>query len=166
MGDTGSLLLGLINSILVVHFINISGSSGEGRVILDSAPAIGFAILMIPLFDTLRVFSIRILNKRSPFSPDRNHVHHLLLDLGFNHRQVTFTCVGVNIIFIVIAFVFRGIGTSLVIALLLLSAFSFISVIHYMQKKRKPLYVAHKNKNRIQKTRKKFDPISETIGVE
>ena len=67
MGDTGSLLLGLINSILVIKFINIAGSPVSNFPI-QSAPAIGFAILMIPLFDTLRVFTIPILNRRSPFN--------------------------------------------------------------------------------------------------
>ena len=67
---------------------------------LEAAPAIGFAILIVPLFDTLRVFGLRILDRRSPFSPDRTHVHHFLLDLGFTHRMVTFSCVGANIAFI------------------------------------------------------------------
>ena len=54
---------------------------------LQSAPAIGFAILIVPLFDTLRVVGLRILNRRSPFSPDRNHIHHFLLDLGLSHQD-------------------------------------------------------------------------------
>ena len=51
---------------------------------------------MMPLLDTLRVFGIRILHRRSPFSPDRNHIHHLLLDRGFSHRAITLTLVSVN----------------------------------------------------------------------
>ncbi len=82
MGDTGSLLLGLVNSILVIKFINVAGNPVSNFPIA-AAPAIGFSILMIPLFDTLRVFGLRILDRRSPFSPDRTHVHHFLLDLGF-----------------------------------------------------------------------------------
>src|SRR6195952_3840484 len=87
MGDTGSLLIGLINSILVVKFINIAGSP-TGKFPLEAAPAIGFAILIVPLFDTLRVFSFRILSRRSPFSPDRTHVHHFLLEKGYSHRKI------------------------------------------------------------------------------
>src|SRR5665647_979751 len=79
MGDTGSLLIGLINSILVIKFINIAGSPAVALP-LEAAPAIGFAILIVPLFDTLRVFTLRILDRRSPFSPDRTHVHHFLLE--------------------------------------------------------------------------------------
>ncbi len=130
MGDTGSLLLGLINSILVIKFITIAGSPVSNFPI-QAAPAIGFAILMIPLFDTLRVFTIRILDRRSPFSPDRNHVHHFLLDLGLNHKMVTFTCVGANIVFIGLAFAMRNMGTTTTIASLLVLAFLFIGIIYY-----------------------------------
>lgn len=130
MGDTGSLLLGLVNSILVIKFINVAGNPASNFPI-EAAPAIGFSILMIPLFDTLRVFGLRILDRRSPFSPDRNHVHHFLLDLGLNHRMVTFTCVLVNIGFISLAYFLRHLGTTTVLGILILSAFVFISIIFY-----------------------------------
>jgi len=130
MGDTGSLLLGLVNSILVIKFINVAGNPASNFPI-QAAPAIGFSILMIPLFDTLRVFGLRILDRRSPFSPDRTHVHHFLLDLGFTHRMVTVTCVLVNITFIAMAFFLRGLGTTTLIGILLLSAFIFIGIIYY-----------------------------------
>ena len=64
---------------------------------IKAAPAIGFAILFVPLFDTLRVFSLRILHGESPFTPDRNHIHHILLRLGLNHKQVTFSLVVANL---------------------------------------------------------------------
>jgi len=137
MGDTGSLLLGLINSILVIKFINVAGNPAATKFALDASPAIGFAILMIPLFDTLRVFTLRILDRRSPFSPDRTHVHHFLLDIGFNHRMITFTCVGVNIAFIAAAYFLRFMGTTTVLGILLVSAFAFIGIIYYSRPKNK-----------------------------
>lgn len=136
MGDTGSLLLGLVNSILVVKFINV-GSNPAANYPVEAAPAIGFAILMIPLFDTLRVFGLRILDRRSPFSPDNTHVHHFLLDLGFSHRMVTFTCVITNMAFIVLAYFLRHMGTTTVLGILLVSAFIFIGVIYYSRPKQK-----------------------------
>ena len=78
MGDSGSLLIGLVNAILVIKFITVADSATV-PVQFTSAVAIGFSILIVPLLDTLRVFSMRIAKGRSPFSPDRNHVHHLLL---------------------------------------------------------------------------------------
>ena len=135
MGDTGSLLLGLVNSILVIKFINVAGNPVSNFPI-EAAPAIGFSILMIPLFDTLRVFGLRILDRRSPFSPDRTHVHHFLLDLGLSHRMVTVTCVLVNITFISLAFFLRHLGTTAVLGILLLSAFIFIGIIYYSRPKK------------------------------
>jgi len=114
MGDTGSLMVGLVNAILAIHFINVA-IDPESSFPIHSSPAMGIAILMVPLFDTLRVFSLRILNRRSPFSPDRNHVHHLLLDRGFSHSAVTYICIGVNLFFIIFAFVFRGWDTSVLL---------------------------------------------------
>jgi len=134
MGDTGSLLLGLINSILVVKFINVA-SSTAAILPVESAPAIGVAILMIPLFDTLRVFGLRILDRRSPFSPHRTHLHHFLLDLGLSHRWVTITCVSVNIGFIALAYFLRHLGTTTLLGILLVSAFVFIGVVYYSRPK-------------------------------
>ena len=67
MGDTGSYTIGLIMSVLTIKFIELRGVTG-GHLILHSVPAITFAILIVPLFDTLRIFFVRILRKRSPFN--------------------------------------------------------------------------------------------------
>ncbi|MEI9933896.1 MAG: hypothetical protein WDM71_03395 [Ferruginibacter sp.] len=138
MGDTGSLLLGLINSILVIKFINIADSSAI-KFPLESVVALGFSILIVPLFDTLRVFGIRILNRRSPFSPDRNHVHHFLLDLGFSHRRIAITCVLANICLVAIAFLIRDLGTTMVMAVLLLVASLFTAIIYFSRKNKQAL---------------------------
>jgi UDP-N-acetylmuramyl pentapeptide phosphotransferase/UDP-N-acetylglucosamine-1-phosphate transferase len=115
MGDTGSLLLGLVNATLVVHFLSSAGNP-EAPLYIDGSPAVGFAILMVPLFDTMRVFTLRILARRSPFAPDKNHIHHLLLDLGFNHASVTYILAALNILFIGVAYLTRGFGATLSIA--------------------------------------------------
>lgn len=111
MGDTGSLLIGLVNAILAVHFISSAGRPGS-PLFIDAAPAIGFAILMVPLFDTMRVFSLRILARRSPFAPDKNHIHHLLLNLGLSHASVTYILAVINLIFMMVAFLTRGWGAT------------------------------------------------------
>ncbi|HEY8388964.1 MAG TPA: MraY family glycosyltransferase [Parasegetibacter sp.] len=102
MGDTGSLLIGLITSILVIKFIDVADTAANYPI--KASPAVGFSLMIVPLLDTLRVFSTRMLHRRSPFSPDRNHVHHLLLDWGFGHRAITYTLVGINILFVAAAF--------------------------------------------------------------
>lgn len=165
MGDTGSLLLGLVNSILVIKFINIAGNPVSNFPI-QAAPAIGFAILMIPLFDTLRVFGLRILDRRSPFSPDRTHVHHFLLDLGLSHRMVTFTCVLVNISFIAMAFFLRNLGTTIVLGILLLSAFIFIGIIYYSRPKNKNVVNESIANAGILKSHKILNLASEAVEAE
>jgi UDP-N-acetylmuramyl pentapeptide phosphotransferase/UDP-N-acetylglucosamine-1-phosphate transferase len=136
MGDTGSLLIGLVNSIMVVKFINIADSANAAFPIA-AAPAIGFAILIVPLFDTLRVFAFRIVNRRSPFSPDRNHVHHFLLELGYSHRKITLLCVGYNIALILMAFLLRDAGTTILVGILLATSCTFLAVIYYSRPKHK-----------------------------
>lgn len=136
MGDTGSLLIGLVNSILVIKFINIAGLP-TGKLPLEAAPAIGFAVLIVPLFDTLRVFSHRILDRRSPFSPDRTHVHHFLLELGFNHKKITLLCAAANIGFIALAILCNDLGTTAVIGILLAVAITLIGVVYYSRPSRK-----------------------------
>jgi UDP-GlcNAc:undecaprenyl-phosphate GlcNAc-1-phosphate transferase len=136
MGDTGSLLIGLLNSIFAIKFMTVAANP-EAAYPLLSSPAIAFAILIVPLFDTLRVFSLRILNRRSPFSPDRNHIHHFLLDLGLSQRMITVVCVSANIVFIGLAYVLRSQGTTMVMGALATAAFLFITIIYYSRPKAK-----------------------------
>ncbi len=135
MGDSGSLMIGLINAVLVIKFINVANDPLVA-VPVPSAVAIGFAILIVPLLDTLRVFSIRILNGQSPFTPDRNHVHHLLLDRGMDHAAVTLTCVSVNIAFIIMAWFGRHLGPNYLMLLMLTLAFSGLGLLYYKRPRR------------------------------
>ncbi len=124
MGDTGSLLMGLVNSILVIKFIETGTNYSTYPLI--AAPAVGFSIMLLPLMDTLRVFGIRIIHGRSPFSPDRNHIHHLLLDRGLSHKSVTLTCVAISSIFITAGFLLQSIGTTWLILALIICFFGGI----------------------------------------
>lgn len=140
MGDSGSLLLGLINSILVIKFIFIADSV-NGKVPIPSSVAIGFSILMVPLLDTLRVFSVRIFKGRSPFSPDRNHIHHLLLDRGMSHSQVTHLCLVMNICFIALAYFGRSIGSTILLISMIGASYTGIGILKF-RKRRSVLTVA------------------------
>ena len=132
MGDTGSLLVGTINSILVIKFINVANTEDVSFPIVAS-PAVGFTILMIPLLDTLRVFGIRILHRRSPFSPDRNHIHHLLLDRGFSHKAITFFLVAVNLVMVTLVFLARSLNCTLLIFSVFAIFFTMIALIYYLR---------------------------------
>lgn len=111
MGDTGSLLIGLVCSILTIEFIELNCLLSPGDIgyafKINAAPAVAIGILVLPLFDTLRVFITRIVNGKHPLQPDRNHIHHLLIDAKLSHMQATSVLVIVNIIFIVMVFMLQ-----------------------------------------------------------
>lgn len=134
MGDSGSLLLGLVNSVLVIKFISVA-DPGKSVMPIMSSVAIGFSILLIPLLDTLRVFSVRIAKGRSPFSADRNHIHHLLLDRGLNHSQVTHVCLMMNIAFIVLAYFGRSLGSTLLLSIMIAASFTLIGFLKWWKKR-------------------------------
>ncbi|RPE13914.1 undecaprenyl/decaprenyl-phosphate alpha-N-acetylglucosaminyl 1-phosphate transferase [Chitinophaga lutea] len=135
MGDTGSLLVGLVNAALIVKFIEVAGNPA-GKMPIQSVPAIAFAILIIPLFDTLRVFAIRMSRGRSPFTADRHHIHHYMLALGLTHSQATLVAVLSNIGFIVLAFGLQDLGTTTLLCLIGGLALGATTVL-FMLKKRK-----------------------------
>jgi UDP-GlcNAc:undecaprenyl-phosphate GlcNAc-1-phosphate transferase len=141
MGDSGSLLIGLVNAILVIKFITIADAA-PAKLPLSSAVAIGFSILIVPLLDTLRVFTMRIAKGRSPFSPDRNHIHHLLLDKGLNHRYVTLSCVGLNLSFIAMAYFGRSLGPTVLICLMVFVSFVLIGSLLLFKKPSTTLVIA------------------------
>lgn len=136
MGDTGSLIIGMVNSILAIKFINVAGDANS-VLYLSSSPAIAFALLIVPLFDTLRVFTLRILGRRSPFSPDRTHVHHYLLDLGFSHRKIVYSCVAATIVIASMIVIIRKLDCTLVIGTAILSAVAIMGFILKARKEEK-----------------------------
>lgn len=90
MGDSGSLLLGYMMTLFVFRFCEINASRPDlGICHSQSAPSVMIALLAIPLFDTMRVMAARIRKHQSPFTADKNHLHHLLLRIGLPHVQVT-----------------------------------------------------------------------------
>jgi hypothetical protein len=78
------------------------------------------------------VFGIRILHRRSPFSPDRNHIHHLLLDRGFSHRAITLTLVAVNFLTIALVFLARSQNCTFLILGVFFLFFTMIAAIYYL----------------------------------
>jgi UDP-N-acetylmuramyl pentapeptide phosphotransferase/UDP-N-acetylglucosamine-1-phosphate transferase len=84
MGDTGSLVLGFVIAVLTVRLIQVNTTSSFN--LLLNAPAFGLSLVLIPVFDTLRVFSLRIWSGKSPFNADKTHIHHLLTNNGWSHN--------------------------------------------------------------------------------
>lgn len=131
MGDTGSLLLGLVCSILIIQFIEMHGTLGDSPYKFKAAPAAAIGILILPLFDTFRVFTTRILRGRSPFLPDRNHIHHLLIDTGLTHMQASVILILVNALFIFLVVKLQSLG-NMNLLILILSLATFLTAVLYV----------------------------------
>ncbi|WP_262245077.1 MraY family glycosyltransferase [Parapedobacter soli] len=125
MGDAGAYTIGFIVSVLAIQFIELNKPS-EATALVDSfsraVPAVAIAVLIIPIFDTLRVIVIRLAQGKSPFMADRNHLHHRLLDTGMNHTQATLVLSAFNILMIGTALSFQFIGTVELLILIGLAA--------------------------------------------
>jgi UDP-GlcNAc:undecaprenyl-phosphate GlcNAc-1-phosphate transferase len=122
MGDSGSLMLGFFAAIMGIHFVNIAGqkSINLGFTVVSSSIGLILSLLIIPIFDTARVFILRILNNSSPFKADRNHLHHRLLSIGFSHLQVTASLSAITILFIFTALFLQDIGNNQLIATIII----------------------------------------------
>lgn len=83
MGDTGSLVLGFVVAVLSIRLLQVNSAAVTPA--LPNAPIFIMGVSLIPVFDTLRVFSIRMWKGNSPFSPDKTHIHHLLTNQGYTH---------------------------------------------------------------------------------
>ncbi len=129
MGDTGSLLVGTVCAILAITFIETNHKlPPSDPYVFGAAPAIAVAVLVLPLYDTFSVIMRRIFRGRSPFSPDKTHIHHQLLSLGLSHSGTTCVLIGVNLLFICVAFGFNksGLFTVLLFEFVLAVVFSLV----------------------------------------
>ena len=109
MGDSGSLLLGYLLTAFVFHFCEINAYHEVPEALhMNAAPAVAICVLTVPIFDTIRVSLTRLKQHRSPFQPDKNHIHHLLLRTGLNHIQTTCVLLTASVVFIGLAILGRN----------------------------------------------------------
>jgi UDP-N-acetylmuramyl pentapeptide phosphotransferase/UDP-N-acetylglucosamine-1-phosphate transferase len=128
MGDGGSLLIGFLLSVMCVKFLATPILFDENQNLFLPAPVIALSILIVPLADMVRVSIIRILNKKSPFQADRNHVHHLLLNLGLNHKTAAVTLYIINILFIFGTLAFINFSLNYLFLIVVLNGYVLINI--------------------------------------
>jgi UDP-GlcNAc:undecaprenyl-phosphate GlcNAc-1-phosphate transferase len=105
MGDTGSLIIGFCIGFFTLKFLSLDISLIDSSFLLpENKVTIIAAILFIPLLDTIRVMGVRLLNKKSPFHPDRNHLHHILIDLKIPHYKASLLLGFINISIVIFIF--------------------------------------------------------------
>ncbi|HVD97915.1 MAG TPA: MraY family glycosyltransferase [Cytophagaceae bacterium] len=121
MGDTGSLVCGFIISVMAIKFVETK--------MISNTPAVSVAILFIPILDTARVFVLRIMAGKSPFIPDKNHIHHKLVEIGFSQLSTVLILVLINILAIALVIFFDGLPLTMQMIALFLYALLFSVII-------------------------------------
>ena len=129
MGDTGSLLLGTVCSISIIKMLHFNIELVMSDYRFDSVIAIALGLLILPLFDTTRVFIVRIFKGKSPFLPDKNHIHHLLLELGLSHMQSTALLLFINTGFLLLSIQLQEISPTLFIFISMVVAIGLYQIL-------------------------------------
>ena len=139
IGDGGTLVMGIVMSIFVLNmlkaetFCDVYVTWGMGLVPLT------LSILAVPVFDTVRVMSCRIMRATSPFHPDKTHLHHLFIDMGFSHIGTTASILLLNLVNLLVWYITYRLGASIdvqlyvVVAVALLSTFGFYGLMRFSQ---------------------------------
>lgn len=145
MGDTGSLVLGFVIAVLCIRLIQMNAVALNP--VLPHVSVIVLSIVLIPVFDTLRVFTIRIWNGKSPFVADKTHIHHLLTNQGFSHAFAAKLICFFHGFILLEAYWLRGIRqefavlTIFVIMLLITQLLKKISIVVRPQKMNAPVAI-------------------------
>jgi UDP-GlcNAc:undecaprenyl-phosphate GlcNAc-1-phosphate transferase len=130
MGDTGSLLIGFCIAFLTLKFIAIDVSNYNFFSFTpENGLIIVVAILCIPIFDLFRVIGVRLLNGNSPFFPDRNHSHHILIDNGMSHFKVSMLLGFINYAMVIIIIWLSSIFNCVIMVFILMMAFCLFLVV-------------------------------------
>jgi len=124
MGDTGALVIGLLLATLTIRLIETNYNLPLISPYKFTA-SVGTAVcfIVIPLIDTLRIFILRAFKKQSPFKPDKSHIHHAIIRLGFTHSRATLILGAIQLIYIAFAIGFRGLSEKYILSGLVISAF-------------------------------------------
>lgn len=136
IGDSGTLMMGALMTMFVFSVL-----SGHGEFCKLEEKGVGLvpftlAVMAIPVFDTLRVMSVRIYRGVSPFHPDKTHLHHLFIDMGFSHIGTTFTILSVNFFVVLVWFLSWKLGASIDTQLYIVLAFCLFTTFffyHFMR---------------------------------
>lgn len=119
MGDTGSIIVGFLLSVLAIEFIGLNDLPAYVEMFSFTSPVLPVAFLIVPLYDTIRVFYRRAKRKTSPFLPGKDHIHHELMRMGYGHKGTALILYGSSILVSVIAFSVSSLDVHFVLAITL-----------------------------------------------
>lgn len=146
LGDGGSLMIGTMFAVFVVTILRVGSPASHNVPAGFGLVPFTLAVLSVPVFDCLRVMAVRIRDKRSPFSPDKTHLHHMFIGLGFSHLGTTFSIIILNLLVIFSWWVSYRLGASAGIQLLvvfvigLLNTFGLFKAVYHMRLRKSRMY--------------------------
>lgn len=134
MGDAGSLTLGFTLSFLILHFWQLTPVWNPH---FHNVGIVAMSTIIIPMFDVVRVMLSRIRDKRNPFLPDKNHIHHKLLRTGMNAYMTMITLLTISVILIVVNYLMASyISQSvMIIADIVMFILMHLIINHFIEKK-------------------------------
>jgi len=137
MGDTGSLFLGFVLTFITIAFIE-SYPTQCSLFHIQANPILAMSVIFLPIYDTTRSFFVRIIKGKSPFQPDKNHVHHLLIRLGLKQVSATIILVIYSISVILLALWLSYLKIGYLVMLTIIMSYTIIlNIILYSLVKRK-----------------------------
>ena len=153
MGDTGSLVIGLVLGVLTLKLLSVDDNAyGSLSFYRAQLPLFLTGVLFVPLLDTMRVMFLRLTKGVSMFKPDRNHLHHIIVDFGLSHRKASFFIGFVNFfVALIMFFVIQKFNTFQSLFVLVLMFFIAIMVLFLMNKNKTALRLKIKMKNSMLK---------------
>lgn len=157
IGDGGTCVLGILASwFLMSLFNNAAHITVQTEYNFGIIPC-ALAIWTIPVFDTVKVMIMRIIKGRSPFTPDRNHLHHLFLDYGFSHITTTCCIIFVQSFIFVIWWVTYTLGAGIEVQLYIVTSLGLLLIVLYaiareIEHRQTKFYVSIKNRKKSNKS--------------
>ncbi len=140
MGDSGSLLLGYMVVLFAFRFSDMNAfGTVQPQYHIEHVPSVLFSLLIVPIFDTIRVILTRMKKGISPFKADRNHIHHLLLKLDFKHIQASLILIVITILFTILGILLKDLPIGIVIFIDFLLATFLISYLWNLINKKNAL---------------------------
>jgi len=127
MGDSGSQLLGFCSGAICILVTQMSNTA--------LSPMMAVLVLGLPMLDVFSVMAMRISEGRSPFSPDKNHIHHRFLDIGFSHREAVYVVYAIQIALVLTAFLLRYATDELILFVYLAFCIILLSMIAFAKRR-------------------------------
>ena len=137
LGDTGSLFIGFLIAAIVINILSKDYHEEIDMRYISNLPLLIISALFVPIFDSIRVFVIRLQNNRNPFRPDRTHIHHVILDyFKLTHRKASMYIVFSNaLILLLMGFVTEIFNHLISLCILLGMSAVFAVILHKLRMK-------------------------------